>query len=184
MREEKDIDLWNRCLQGDSTAFEILYKRFYPLLYNYGMKLISDADLVKDTIQNLFVKLIQNHRKLSPTTYVKSYVVRAFRNKLYDTLQQHKITYELSEYEESFSAEAFACSLEWDDTQYQKCKELASAYKKLSPKQQEVLYLYYVNELKHEEIATILNINYQSSKNLLFRSVSKLRELFFLNENK
>ena len=53
------------------------------------------------------------------------------------------------------------------------------AFSRLSPHQQEIIYLYYVNELKHEDIAEILGINYQSSKNLLFRSLSKLKKINF-----
>lgn len=53
------------------------------------------------------------------------------------------------------------------------------AFSRLSPHQQEIIYLYYVNELKHEDIAEILGINYQSSKNLLFRSLSKLKKIYF-----
>lgn len=52
------------------------------------------------------------------------------------------------------------------------------AFSELSPHQQEIIYLYYVNELKHEDIAEILEINYQSSKNLLFRSLSKLKKVY------
>ena len=56
---------------------------------------------------------------------------------------------------------------------------LMDAFSRLSPHQQEIIYLYYVNELKHEDIAEILGINYQSSKNLLFRSLSKLKKIYF-----
>ena len=57
-------------------------------------------------------------------------------------------------------------------------KHLMQAFSQLSSHQQEIIYLYYVNELKHDEIAEIMGINYQSSKNLLFRSLSSLRKLY------
>lgn len=59
-------------------------------------------------------------------------------------------------------------------------KLLMKALTKLSPHQREIIYLYYVNELGHNEIAGILGINYQSSKNLLSRTLRKLRRWFSL----
>ena len=40
-------------------------------------------------------------------------------------------------------------------------------------------YLYYVKELSHQEISAILGMNPQSSKNLLSRTLARLREFFF-----
>ena len=47
----------------------------------------------------------------------------------------------------------------------------------LPSRQQEILYLYFVVELDHSEIASLLNINYQSSKNLLYRALLKLKSI-------
>lgn len=180
MEIKSDTRLWNLCLKGDKKAFEEIYKRFYPMLYAYGTKLVSDGDLIRDTIQNLFVKLIQNHHKLSPTDHVKGYLIKAFRNKLLDELDQQKNMDNISNYEETFSVENIFSTLfpQEDEEAIQEMK-LMKAYNQLSTRQQEILYLYYVNDLNHEEIAQALAINYQSSKNLLFRSLAKLRDLYF-----
>ena len=54
------------------------------------------------------------------------------------------------------------------------------AISRLSGRQREILYLYYVKELSHQEISAILGMNPQSSKNLLSRTLARLREFFFL----
>lgn len=181
MDKTNEIELWNQCLKGNTHAFEEIYKRFYPMLYSYGIKIIADNDLVRDAIQSLFVKLIQNHQKLSHTEYLKGYLICSFRNKLFDLLEQQKKMDDIAHYEEAFSVENLFTTLfnKEDETNRQE-KKLMLAFQQLSGRQQKILYLYYVNDLKHEEIAKVLNINYQSSKNLLFRSLTKLRELFFL----
>ena len=63
-------------------------------------------------------------------------------------------------------------------------KDLLLAYQKLSVKQKEVLYLFYVKGLSHKEISNVLYINYQSSKNRLCQSLVQLRKLFFQIKNK
>ena len=68
-----DEGLWELCLKGDMRAFRELYCRFYALLRNYGIKLLPDKSLVEDCVQDIFIKLIQNHETLSPTVNVKGY---------------------------------------------------------------------------------------------------------------
>ena len=65
-----------------------------------------------------------------------------------------------------------------DDLFLAKEKALAKALNSLSNKQREILYLHYIKELSHKEISIIMDINEQSSKNLLSRTLTKLRSLF------
>lgn len=177
-----DEKLWESCLTGDKEAFKEIYCRFYSQLYNYGSKLVSDKDLVKDCIQDIFIKMIQNYQSLSATPNVKGYLIKALRNKLYDTLEKEKTTDDISLYEETFVADELLPMLSFEDSESDnRSKQLMEVFSQLSPHQQEIIYLYYVNELKHEEISQIMGINYQSSKNLLYRSLSSLRKLYLKN---
>lgn len=174
-----DENLWKLCLAGDRDAFKEIYCRYYSLLYNYGSKFVVDKELVKDCIQEVFIKLIQNYSSLSMTSQVKGYLIKALRNKLYDTLEKEKTTDDLSLYEEVFMTEELLPLLSFDDSQTDiRTKRLMQVFSLLSPHHQEIIYLYYVDELKHDEIAEIMGINYQSSKNLLSRALSALRKLY------
>ena len=171
-----DEKLWESCLAGDRAAFKEIYCRFYSLLCNYGIKLVANPDLVKDCIQDIF---IQNYRSLSPTPNVKGYLIKALRNKLYDTLEKEKPTDDISLYEETFITDELFPLLSFGDSEADdRVRWLMQVFSQLSPHQQEIIYLYYVSELKHEEISEVMGINYQSSKNLLFRSLSSLRKLY------
>ena len=66
-----------------------------------------------------------------------------------------------------------------DGVYVKKDRRLAKAISRLSGRQREILYLYYVKELSHQEISAILGMNPQSSKNLLSRTLARLREFFF-----
>lgn len=174
-----DEELWESCRKGNKEAFKEIYCRFYSLLYNYGSKLVQDKDLVKDCIQDLFIKMIQHYPSLSATLNVKGYLIKALRNKLYDTLEKEKATDDISLYEETFITDELFSLLSFEDSEADsQTRHLMEVFSELSPRQQEVIYLYYVNELKHEQIAEVLGIHYQSSKNLLFRSLSLLRKLY------
>ncbi|MDR3141247.1 MAG: sigma-70 family RNA polymerase sigma factor [Tannerellaceae bacterium] len=172
-----DEAIWLLCLKGDRKAFEVLYRRYYPVLFNYGKIYVKDAGVVENCLQDLFVKLISNHSGLSPTPSVRCYLLKAFRYALYNELKSDRMRSELL-----ISCPDEVLTVKADE--FFEEKELSprnifisSAFKKLSSRQQEVLYMYYIMELSHDEIAALLAINYQSSKNLLFRAVVKLRSL-------
>ena len=177
-----DEGLWELCLKGDMRAFRELYCRFYALLRNYGIKLLPDKSLVEDCVQDIFIKLIQNHETLSPTVNVKGYLLKTLRHKLYDTIEKNRKMEDISLYEDTFQTDELFSRISLDTTEAdERVKLLMKALTKLSPHQREIIYLYYVNGLGHDEIAEILGINYQSSKNLLSITLSKLRRWFSLD---
>lgn len=49
-----DEVLWKMMLRKNEDALSLLYCRHFDSLYNYGMHLCPDEELVKDCIQNLF----------------------------------------------------------------------------------------------------------------------------------
>lgn len=174
MHDISEENLWQLCLEGNREAFKEVYCRFYSHLYHYGLKLVSDKELVKDCIQDIFIKIIQNHSALSPTLNLKGYLIKTLRNKIIDTIEKERSSDDLDDYKDMFTVEN-TFENEEDKDSY---AGLMHAFSELSSHQQEIIYLYYVNELKHEDIAEILGINYQSSKNLLFRSLSKLKKIY------
>jgi Sigma-70, region 4. len=48
--------------------------------------------------------------------------------------------------------------------------------KTLTSRQREAIYLRYIREVPLEDIASMLNMNYQSTRNLIHRSILKLRK--------
>lgn len=177
MYQKADEIIWHLCLNGDRKAFEVLYRRYYPVLYNYGKIYSKDTDIIENCLQDFFVKLITNYSNLSQTPSVHFYLLKAFRNALYNELKsiqiRNGILINCPDEVLIVKADEF---FEEEDLSSRNIL-ISSAFQKLSSRQQEILYLYYIEELSHEEIAVLLNINYQSSKNLLFRAIVKLRAL-------
>lgn len=176
-----DIDLWKAFLRGETSAFAQVYRHFYPLLYSYGMRMVGNRELIADTIQDLFVKLILNCRHLQPTDNPKAYLLRAFRNKLLDSMQQFRPTEQVEAYREfmPLSEEITGSLFAKDDKDWINERKLAQSIARLPARQREILYLYYIKEFGHKEIALILDMNLQSCRNLLSRTLAHLRQSFF-----
>lgn len=171
MKELSDKELWSLCLDANLEALGELYERFYPLMFNYGCKLTADASIVSDVIQDLFVNLMANHKKISDTNSPSGYLLAAIRNRLYNQEKAVKNHFSLSSLKDQL--ELIEDTAEESD-EYKKA--IIAAYQTLSPNQQEIIYLFYIQDFSHSEISEILGINYQSCKNRLSRSISILRQ--------
>lgn len=61
-REEAAQTLLAAYCQGDQNAFMSLYDMYAEMLLNYGLCITSDKELVKDCVQDVFIKLISKAR--------------------------------------------------------------------------------------------------------------------------
>ncbi|QGY46976.1 hypothetical protein GM418_25935 [Maribellus comscasis] len=53
------LKVWIQFKSGDQSAFEEIYSEYADTLFNFGLKLTADQDLVKDSIQDLFINLFR-----------------------------------------------------------------------------------------------------------------------------
>src|SRR5690606_38624939 len=72
-------ELWDLFRKNDEEAFSVIYRKYFPILFNYGHQFTKDRDLIKDTIQDLFIYLREKRSGLSSTTSVKFYLYRAYK---------------------------------------------------------------------------------------------------------
>jgi len=179
----KDVALWNLVLKGDMKALSVLYQKHYELLLNFGLKYTSDEELVKDCIQDVFVKICTSKR-LSSTVYVRSYLLTSLKNNISDKLSSLRLTEELDEYTFELRVEdaAIESLFRENDEELQLSKKLISAYRSLPENQRMAIYLHYVQGLSYREMAAVLNVNPQSSMNLVSRALASLRSRMTLDE--
>ena len=172
----KDEALWDFARHGDAKALSVLYRRHYDLMFNFGLKYAGDEEVVKDCIQDIFVKFSVS-RRLSHTDYVRSYFLTALRNSILDKMAARKPTDELDERVSRMEIEDAAIErlFSHNDEQVTLGKRLMAAYGELTENQRTAIYLRFVSGLSYKEIAAILEINPQSSMNLVSRAVARLR---------
>lgn len=172
----KDEALWDFARHGDAKALSVLYRRHYDLMFNFGLKYVRDEEVVKDCIQDIFVKFSVS-RRLSHTDYVRSYFLTALRNSILDKLAARRSTDELDE--QAFRMEIEDAAIERmfsrSDEQVRLGKRLMAAYGELTENQRAAIYLRFVSGLSYKEIAAVLEIAPQSSMNLVQRALARLR---------
>lgn len=175
-------EVWDNFREGDDKAFALLFETYLDSLYRYGMKFVSDRDFVKDCVQDLFVKLYNNRRTLSSTTNPQYYLLFSLKNMIIDSLAKNKRMTYVSPEDLPFIATLNYGGGADDDTEYdeevkQKFNEVLAM---LNARQKEAIYLRFQLELSYEEISGLLDINYQSARNLIHRSITKIRSMMDL----
>ena len=173
-----DETLWQLLLQGQTSVLEILYRRHYDLLLNYGLKCCPDKELVKDCIQDLFVKLHESHH-LSPTDHVNTYLLRALKNHLNNKLSAQKEMENIEDVDFQLMVDdsTLETLFQKDDEALRLSRQLLNVYRQLPENRREAIYLRYVRGMSYKEIAEILGITPQSGMNLVQRALTQLRSV-------
>ena len=169
-----DLVYWKDMISGDETAFSFLFKKYYSSLFNFGKLYTSDSSLISDSIQDLFMDLWEKRKSLGSVHKVKSYLYGGFRNKLF---QRFKKRIKKSVFKNTSDNNLdFGMSLSIEDkiikaeNNNEKVKKVKNIINLLPPKQKEVIYLKYYKGFDNQQISEVLEINYQSVKNHLYRS--------------
>jgi RNA polymerase sigma factor (sigma-70 family) len=175
-----DSSLWNKLRLGDEEAFSSLFERYYSTLVNYGKKLMTGEDRVKDCVQDVFVDIWTYRYKLNEAIVVKAYLLSSVRKRI---ARLHNREHIFSNIKNIDSLEfLFDFSIEdrliADETTAKKVEQLNKSINQLSDRQKEAIYLRYHQGLSVEQVAEVLNLNYQSTKNLLHRAILQLRKDF------
>lgn len=172
-----DIELWTLFVNGDKEAFSTLFRRFYPLLFQYGSRIVADAEVVEDAIQELFAEIWQKPAA-RPLQSVKAYLLQALKFKLYKIFRAKKRTLSNEKAEDfvfELSQETLHVAREEDE---ERIKKIRAVFGQLSPRQKEVIYLKIYKSLSYEEVGEIMQLNYQVARNLLYNAVKTFRKLY------
>jgi len=183
MNEHQHIDLaiWEACKEGDKNAYAHIYKLYYPGLFNYGRKFTTDAALIEDSIQEIFVRFWTNREKLAAVRELRSYLFVSFRHYLLKLLSQYKKIQE-----DVTATDDYAFELEISpeqqrvnaEEQQQQIQLLTSAMRRLTPRQKEAVFFRFYENMSYEEIAGILNISVKATYKLVARAIIMLRDAY------
>ena len=174
-----DREIWNRVRDGQKYAFNHVFKKYAKMLYRYGYKFTSNHKQIEDCIQEVFLTLWEKRGTLGETDCIKPYLLITFRRKLIKELSGNHIiikkNFEIANY--SFR---LAASQEDEIIKRETEKELVSKVTghllKLPKKQREVLYLRYYCELDYDQVAAVMDISYQSARNLMYKALKALKK--------
>jgi RNA polymerase sigma-70 factor (ECF subfamily) len=172
-------ELWKALQEGNRAALSELFHRFYPRLFRYGLRLISEREAVKDGIQELFLSIWRHREGLETADSVEFYLLLSFRRTLLNQKKKvsnrKKRNFEYSEdlIEYEFNIENQIIHFETNEERY---KLYQKALNTLTDRQRESLQLRLEYGLDNREIASVLEISEKSVRNLIYESTKKLKD--------
>lgn len=181
MNNSEDQLLWTLLIKGNMDAFEKIYRNHIRDLYDFGMRMVADNEIVQDSIQDLFLNLHIHRDKLGEVTNVKNYLLVRLRNLLIDRYRSNSklvLVEDWSPYETGYAQ--WRDSLEIQDEEKEKKWKLKKQLDLLTLNQQRVIYYRFVKGLSIKEIAAQLNINTQSASNIIQRALKKMKATMIL----
>ncbi len=175
--DKEDHFIWQKFQAGSKEAYAHIFRNHYSALYNYGFKITKDQALTQDSLQDFFLYLFERKERLRIVTNIQSYLFLSFRRYLFRGIQSTN-----SKRNKAKVVHKDHSDILFDDGDLLTNQEsapvnlqLKERLNKLSWSQREAIYLKYYNNLPIEEIAHIMNMNYQSVANTLYRALKKIR---------
>jgi len=77
-----DTDLFLLVKESDEKAFEELYKRYWPTLFNIACKRLDSREKAEDIVQNIFIDLYRRRTTIEFTVSLRAYLLQALKFKV------------------------------------------------------------------------------------------------------
>lgn len=165
--------------------FTQLYDKHIDSLFMFGNKFTADRELIKDCIQDVFVKLYNKRNELDNVGNIESYLYVSLRNRINDEFrrQTHLCDDEITDQNMRPFVDAYEeYDIERNEEERNRNIAMKQYVSNLSPRQQQIIHLFYIEHRKYDDICRIMGINYQSVRNLMHRSMSRLKDMATKNK--
>ena len=164
----------------DSKALAQIYDLYSPELYRYATRFLGDPSVAEDCVAETFSRLLKAMRaKRGPKDYLKAYLYRIAHNWIADYYRRAPDVVELKETYPDLdnNAPEQEASLRIRQAQVRK------AIQKLTPDQQQVIALKYLEGWKNEEIAQAVKKPVGAVKSLQHRALAQLKKHLERNDH-
>ena len=173
-----DSILWMNLKTGDEKAFSMLFEKYYGTLVQYGNSFLPFPEKVQDCVQDVFTDIWVYKASLNDSVLVKAYLLSSVRRRIArmqerDHIFKRAVSTNSLEFLFDFSIENHLIA---DEATAGNVAKLNALLNELSARQKEALYLRYHQGLSIDQVADLLDVNYQSANNLLHRTLLKLRK--------
>ncbi|WP_221390986.1 RNA polymerase sigma factor [Dyadobacter sp. NIV53] len=179
-KNQSDTLIWDDFRNGNPNAFEYIYQTYFPTLYNYGLHISKDEDIVKDCIQNLFVEIWKSHSNLSATDSIKYYLIKAVRRHINASLARSPFTGHGNEIDNNYEYQT-VLSPEYEmingERETETKQRIRDSVDKLTPRQREAITLIYFEQLSYAEVSSIMCLKIRTVYNTIHAALEVLKKL-------
>ena len=173
-RVPPDTELLKLARQFDQQALVRIYDSYSQGLYRYAMRMLGNQDVAEDCVAETFSRFLQAlQARRGPESFLQAYLYRMAHNWIVDHYRREPIQpVELTEEHRDENANP-----EVDTSQHLQKEGLRIALRKLTPDQQQVIALKFLEGWDNEEIARSLKKPVGAVKSLQHRALASLQKI-------
>lgn len=180
MNDLSNKELTERLIKNDIAAFNALYQKYHAAIYTNSLKLVRDKVVAEDIVQEVFISLWQNRKKLDPTQEIAGWLFVVSHNKsttylkrnLLNLLAQKRMVLPVAD--TPYAGEALVNA---------QVKVLKKAIEQLSPQKRKVFELCKLQRRTYAQAAVELKLSKHTVKEYLTGSVGSIKKYIKLHVN-
>jgi RNA polymerase sigma-70 factor (ECF subfamily) len=173
-----DARLVERIRQGDATAFEELYRRYWVRLYEFCFRYVRSADDAADVVQEVFFRIWRGRATWRVVGRLDGYLHSAVRNGAYDRLQHAALVHRWRQGVQADAENQARAAATAEEAIH--AGELGAAVERalaeLPEKRRAICTLRWVEGLTYAEIAARLGIAEKTVETQIARGLRFLRD--------
>jgi RNA polymerase sigma-70 factor, ECF subfamily len=137
-------------IEKDQTAFEIIYKHTNKSVYAMIISIVKNHDLTEDLMQDTYMKMLKNIHSYNPKYKFKNWLLTIAKNIAIDAYNQRKR-------EINIEIEDFDHWLKDEQESMDSILEADYYLSLLNDEERQIVLLRIVGNMKHKDIASLLN---------------------------
>jgi RNA polymerase sigma-70 factor (family 1) len=175
MQHLSDHELYQYLQQKQKKAFNLIFERYWELLFNAAFNMVKDEDSAKDIVQEIFMQLWQKNEV--DVRNLKAYLMQMVRYKSYRYLQRSRLVDELLiEHHQIVDSNNPEVTLLFKELN----GSLKAITKQLPERCQKIFHMSRFEQLSNTEIADRMNIKTKTVENQINKAINFLRQTLTL----
>ena len=168
---DKDLECFQRYLDGDETGIEELLERYGKRLVTFIYRYVRDEVLAEELMEDSFCDIILKGG-FSAASSFKTYLYAIAKNKAYSELRHRS---KFADADDSIID--LACGCEDNIADKERARAIYDVMQKLKRDHRTVLYLLYYEDMSYKEAARVMKRTEGQIKSLAFRAKGPMRAI-------
>ncbi|MEZ5102897.1 MAG: RNA polymerase sigma-70 factor [Draconibacterium sp.] len=176
-KEIQDKNLASQIKKDDKKAFQELFERYAPRIYNFSLSYLKDKNDTEELVQNVFLKIWEKRDLLNASQNIKAFIFKIAVNTIYDFIRRKNIESAFLDYARlNYTTNE---NYTWHSVIFEEMQQNLNALLAQMPEQQQKIFrLSKLEGFSNDEIAKKMNLSKRTVENHLYRALTFLKKHF------
>ena len=171
--DQKEIEIINRLNRSEEGVIKILFDEYYEYLCRSIYRLVPDASVSEDIVQEVFMELWKKRESIQITTSIRAYLRRSALNRALNYLRKNRIKFEEEEDIPDMASHDHGGQANMEMTELE--AKIHGVIDELPERCRIIFGMSRFEEMSYKEIAAALDISVKTVENQMSKALRILR---------